>query len=77
MLAEEELLLRYPLVDDEVGGKAQHGAVALLVRTPAQAEGHEEEPRALEQCHLVVQVKAPEAWGGRGGEMLLHYTTTV
>lgn len=42
------------LVDDEVRGEAQHGAVALLVRPPAQAEGHEEEPGALEQRHLVV-----------------------
>lgn len=49
------------LVDDEVGGEAQHGAVALFVRPPAQAEGHEEEPGALKQRHLVVQMEAPEA----------------
>lgn len=59
------------LVDDEVGGETQHGAVALLVRPPAQAEGHEEQPGALEQRHLVVQVEAPEAWETEGTLSLL------
>lgn len=51
---------RYVLVDDHVWREAQHVAVALLVRPPAQAETHEEEPRALQQGHLVVQVQVPE-----------------
>ena len=52
------------LVDDEVGCKAEHVAVALLIGSPAEAEGHDEEPRALQQRHLVVQVEVTEAWGG-------------
>lgn len=65
------------LVDNEVGGEAQHGAVALLVRSPAQAEGHEEEPGALEQRHLVVQVEAPEAWEMEGTKSLLLLQLTA
>lgn len=48
------------LVDDEVWCKAKHVAVALLVRSPAQTERHEEEPGALQQSHLVVQMQVPE-----------------
>lgn len=51
---------RYVLVDDHVRRKAEHVAVALLVGPPAQAEAHEEEPGALQQGHLVVQVQVPE-----------------
>lgn len=55
------------LVDDEVWCEAEHVAVALLVRSPSQAEGHEEEPGALQQSHLVVQVQVPKTCGeGRG-----------
>lgn len=50
----------YILVDDKVRRKAEHVAVALLVRSPAQAERHEEEPGALQQSHLVVQVQVPK-----------------
>ena len=56
----------YVLVDDEVGREAEHVSAALLVGPPSQAEGHEEEPRALQQSHLVVQVQVPEACGGAG-----------
>lgn len=52
----------YALVDDEVGGEAEHAAVTLLVRPPPETEGHEEEPRALQQRHLVIQVQVTEAW---------------
>ena len=48
------------LVDDEVWGKAEHVAVALLVRSPAQTKGHEEKPGALQQGHLVIEVQVPE-----------------
>lgn len=50
----------YVLVYDEVWREAQHVAVALLVRPPAKTERHEEEPGALQQSHLVVQVQVPE-----------------
>lgn len=46
----------YVLIDDQVWCEAQHVAIALLVRPPAQAEGHEEEPGALQQGHLVIQM---------------------
>lgn len=36
--------LNYVLIHDEVRSKAQHVAVALLVRPPAQTESHEEKP---------------------------------
>lgn len=52
----------YSLVHDQVRGEAQYGPVALLVRAPAEAKGHEEEPGALQQGHLVVQVKVAETW---------------
>ena len=51
----------YVLVDDEVGREAEHVAVALLIGSPTEAERHEEEPRALQQRHLVVQVEVTEA----------------
>lgn len=50
------------LIDDEVWCEAEHVAVALLVRPPAQAERHEEEPGALQQGHLIIQVQVPETW---------------
>lgn len=51
---------QYILVDDEVGCEAEHVAIALLVRPPAQTERHDEKPGALQQCHLVIQVQVPE-----------------
>lgn len=60
-----QLWPRYILVDDEVWGEAEHAAVALLVRPPAETEGHEEEPGALQQRHLVVQVQVTEACEGQ------------
>lgn len=53
---------RYVLVDHQVWGEAQHVAVTLLVRSPAQTKRHEEEPGGLEQSHLIVQVKVPETY---------------
>lgn len=48
------------LIDYEVWCEAEHVAVALLIRPPAQTEGHEEEPGTLQQGHLIVQVQVPE-----------------
>jgi len=49
------------LIDDEIWSETQHASITLLVGSPAQAEGHEEEPGALQQCHLVIQVQVSEA----------------
>lgn len=49
------------LIDDEVWSETQHASITLLVGSPAQAEGHEEEPGALQQRHLVIQVQVSEA----------------
>ncbi len=50
----------YVLVNDKIWCKAEHVAVALLVGPPAQTKRHEEEPGALQQSHLVVQVQVPK-----------------
>lgn len=49
------------LIDDEIWSETQHSSITLLVRSPAQTEGHEEEPRALQQRHLIIQVQISEA----------------
>lgn len=53
--------LWYVLVDDEIGGKAEHATITLLIGPPTKTEGHEKEPGALQQCHLVIQVQVTEA----------------
>lgn len=53
----------YVLVYDQVGCKAKHVHVTLLVGPPAQTERHEEEPGVLQQSHLIIQVQVPESCG--------------
>lgn len=48
------------LVDDQVRSEAEHAAVALFIRAPTKTKGHEEEPGALQQSHLVIQIKVAE-----------------
>ena len=65
------------LVDDQVGGEAEHSSVTLLVGAPAQTEGHEEQPGALQQGHLVVQVKVPETCAREPASTHTHTHTHV
>lgn len=51
----------YSRVDDEIGGEAEHAAVTLLIGSPTKTEGHEEEPGALQQRHLVINVQVTKA----------------
>lgn len=51
----------YALIYDEIWGKAEQSAVTLFIGPPTEAEGHQEEPGALQQCHLVIKVQVTEA----------------
>lgn len=53
--------MRHILINHKIWCEAQHVSVTLLVGSPAEPEGHEEEPGTLQESHLIIKVKVSEA----------------
>ncbi len=50
------------LIEDQVWGKVEHGAVSECVGPPAQSEHHHPHPWQLNHWHLIIHMQVTETW---------------